>query len=249
MTLGISGKNAIVTGGARGIGLSLVKGLLESGANVLVLDKNFKDSELLQCQENISLLEIDLSVKKEYAILIDFVSNHYKKIDIIINNAGVTYPSQPNKRYSVCDFEKTLQINLTAPFLILDSLLPFLKKSDGASIINITSLNSDLGFPNNPAYVASKSALAGLTRSLAVDLGHFGIRANSLAPGYIKTAMTGDSWNNLEKRKKRQARTCLDRWGTPKDLIGPMLFLASDMSRYVTGQTLFVDGGWTIKGL
>jgi NAD(P)-dependent dehydrogenase (short-subunit alcohol dehydrogenase family) len=124
-----------------------------------------------------------------------------------------------------------------------------LKKSKSPSVINVTSLNAELAFPNNPAYVASKSALAGLTRSMALDYGKHGIRVNAIAPGYIKTDMTGESWTNLEKRKKRAGRTVLNRWGTPEDLAGPLLFLASEMSSYVSGHSLFVDGGWRIRGL
>ena len=124
-----------------------------------------------------------------------------------------------------------------------------LKRSTSPSVINVTSLNAELAFPNNPAYVASKSALAGLTRSMALDYGKYGIRVNAIAPGYIKTDMTGESWTNSEKRKKRAERTVLNRWGTPEDLAGPLLFLASDMSSYVSGHSLFVDGGWRIRGL
>ena len=123
-----------------------------------------------------------------------------------------------------------------------------LTQSDSPSVINITSLNAKLAFPNNPAYVASKSALAGLTRSFALDYGKLGIRVNNVAPGYIKTDMTGESWTDESKRKKRQERTMLGRWGSVQDLVGPVVFLASDASSYITGQTIYVDGGWSVKG-
>lgn len=246
MKIDLTGKNAIVTGGVRGIGLSLVKGLQHAGAKILVLDKNIQSQH--QASVNTEIFQIDLSDEKEYTHLYSYICKNYSSIDILINNAGITIPDDPSN-YPISSWKKTLDINVTAPFLLTKTIMEQLVSSNGASIINITSLNSDLGFPNNPGYVASKAALAGLTRSMAVDFGSQGIRVNSLAPGYIKTAMTGESWNNIEKRKERQNRTCLDRWGTPEDLIGPMLFLASDMSKYVTGQTLFVDGGWTIKGL
>jgi len=241
MNIDLTGKNAIVTGGARGIGSSLVKALELAGANVLVLDKN------TQTSSDAKIFQIDLADENEYARLYSYICENYSSIDILINNAGVTIPGDPSN-YPISSWKKTFDINITAPFLLTKTLMEHLT-SNKASIINITSLNSDLGFPNNPSYVASKAALAGLTRSMAVDFGSLGIRVNSLAPGYIKTAMTGESWDNIEKRTARQNRTCLNRWGTPEDLIGPMLFLASDMSKYVTGQTLFVDGGWTIKGL
>lgn len=246
MNINLTGKNAIVTGGARGIGFSLVRALERAGANVLVLDKNIGTWPSLA--SDTKTFQIDLSDETGYARLYSYVCKNYSSIDILINNAGVTFPDDPSN-YPVSLWKKTLDINVTAPFLLTKTLMDHLISGNKASIINITSLNSDLGFPNNPSYVASKAALAGLTRSMAVDFGSLGIRVNSLAPGYIKTDMTGESWDNIEKRTARQNRTCLNRWGTPEDLIGPMLFLASDMSKYVTGQTLFVDGGWTIKGL
>ncbi|MDP6574944.1 MAG: SDR family oxidoreductase [Candidatus Peribacteraceae bacterium] len=161
---------------------------------------------------------------------------------------GVTYP-QKFQDYGRDLWRKTLDVNLCAPFFLSQKLLPLLKESESASIINITSLNAELAFPDNPAYVSSKAALSGLTRSMALDLGQLGIRVNSVAPGYIKTKMTGESYNNPIKRKERSNRTVLGRWGTPNDLLGPLLFLASNMSSYVTGHSLFVDGGWKIRGL
>ena len=228
---------------------ALVKGLVSAGAKVLVLDKDIKPlSDIFPLDKKVYTFKIDLSNENEYKDFYSYICKNYSSIDILVNNAGITIPEEPSD-YPTSYWQKTLDINVTAPFLLTKTLMKHLTNQGGASIINITSLNSDLGFPNNPAYVASKSALAGLSRSLAVDFGKKGLRVNSLAPGYIKTDMTGESWDNNEKRQARKNKTCLGRWGTPEDLIGPMLFLASDMSKYVTGQTLFVDGGWTIKGL
>ena len=130
---------------------------------------------------------------------------------------------------------------------MIEALKSCIIKAEG-SIINISSLNGKIAFPDNPAYVSSKTGLDGLTRAYALELGKFGVRVNSIAPGYIRTEMTGDSWTNKGKRKKREERTMLKRWGTPDDLVGPVLFLASNHSAYVTGQTLYVDGGWSSKG-
>ena len=176
MSLDFSGKNVVVTGGARGIGLTFVKSLVSLGANVLVLDKMFDTSLFGDSLKNITMFEIDLSKKNEFARLLSFVSEKYDKIDIVINNAGVTFPSSGDEPYPITYWETTLNVNLTAPFMVISTLLPYLQKSNAASIINIASLNSELGFPNNPAYVASKSALAGLTRSFAVDFGKYGIK-------------------------------------------------------------------------
>ena len=140
------------------------------------------------------------------------------------------------------------KINVTAPFVLCRELLPMMKVS-GASIVNITSLNSEMAFPNNPAYVASKGALKQLTKSIALDYGKYNIRCNNVGPGYMMTDMTKKSWSNPEIYRERKNKTVLGRWGSAKDLIGIISFLLSDSSEYITGQDVYVDGGWLIKGL
>ena len=124
-----------------------------------------------------------------------------------------------------------------------------MRRGRRGSIINLTSINSVRGFPGNPGYVAAKAGLAGLTRALAVDLAADGIRVNALAPGYIRTAMTEQSYADPIRNDDRRRHTLLGRWGNPDDVVGGAVFLASDASAYVTGQELFVDGGWTANGL
>ena len=144
-------------------------------------------------------------------------------------------------------FERTLHINLTAPYACCLAARPFMRA--GGSIINVTSIGSVLGMPGNPAYGAAKGGLRLLTKSLALDYGAAGIRVNALAPGYIETDMTAKSFADPAAHERRRAHTCLGRWGKVEDLVGTAIFLASDASSYITGQDLFVDGGWTAKGL
>ena len=110
-------------------------------------------------------------------------------------------------------------------------------------------MNAELAFPNNPAYQAFKGGLKQLTKSLALDFSEYNIRVNSIGPGYFRTDMTEKSWKNLRKRKERTNRTILKRWGVSDDLTGVVIFLASNASSYITGQDIYVDGGWLIKGL
>jgi NAD(P)-dependent dehydrogenase (short-subunit alcohol dehydrogenase family) len=124
-----------------------------------------------------------------------------------------------------------------------------LKKAGNSSVINVTSINSVRGFPGNPGYVAAKAGLSGLTRALATDFAADGIRVNALAPGYIATAMTTTSFNDPAMHEERRRHTMLGRWGNPDDMVGAAIFLASAASAYMTGQEIFVDGGWTAKGL
>ena len=109
-------------------------------------------------------------------------------------------------------------------------------------------MNSDLAFSDNPAYMASKGGVRQLTRALAKDFAP-GIRVNAIAPGYVRTRMTEKSWNDLDKRAERSTRMMLQRWADPEDFIGPAIFLLSDASRYITGQNIFVDGGWSINAI
>ena len=114
-------------------------------------------------------------------------------------------------------------------------------------IINITSINAEFAFPNNPAYIYTKGGLKQLTKSLAVDLGKYNIRVNNVGPGYIKTNMTKQGWK--KNRKQIEDRTILGRWGEPEDLVGTIVFLLSSASSYITGQDIYVDGGYLTKGL
>lgn len=156
-------------------------------------------------------------------------------VDVLVNNAGVTGKS----------WDETMQVNLRAPYIFSEATKS--KMTAGGSIINISSINAELGFPGNPSYVASKHGLKGLTRSLAVDYASLGIRVNAVGPGYFKTDMTVKSWSNRNELIKNH--TMLKRWGDPKDIRGAIVFLASDASSFITGQTIYVDGGWLSNGL
>ena len=237
----LQGKVAIVTGSARGNGKALAEGLINAGATVIGLDKIDQelDCETVKCD----ILDIHQLSK-----IVDSIIKRHGKIDILVNNAGVSFGSDLDK-YPDHLWTKTLAVNITAPFRLTNLVAKHMKKNSSGSIINITSLNAELAFPGNPAYMASKGALKQFTKSLAYDLGQHGIRANNIGPGYIKTAMTEKSWNDPEMHNVRKNRTLLGRWGHPEDLIGAVIFLASDASSFVTGQDLYVDGGWLMKGL
>ena len=146
-------------------------------------------------------------------------------------------------------WDDTYQVNLKAPFELCKIFGKIMKEFNSGIIINITTLGADLAFPDNPSYGAFKAGLRHLTKTLAVDLGKFGIRVNNVSPGYMKTNMTKKSWDDPILRQKRTDRTVLGRWGESSDLVGAIIFLCSDSSSYVTGLDLRVDGGWTIKGL
>lgn len=247
----LSGKVAIVTGAGRGNGRAIAKGFLGAGAVVYFVD--ILEKELEKAKKSIKnpkakFLIADITKKDDLERIVNQIIKERKKIDILVNNAGITI-GQPSEIYSEENWEKTYKVNLKAAFLLSQLAAKYMIKQKRGVIINITSLGAEQGFPGNPAYVAFKGGLKQLGKALARDWAKYNIRVNNLGPGYIRTNMTRKSWNNLELRKERAEKTILGRWGKSSDLVGPAIFLASDASGYITGQDLYVDGGWLAKGL
>jgi NAD(P)-dependent dehydrogenase (short-subunit alcohol dehydrogenase family) len=230
----LKSKVAVVTGSARGNGKAIADGLRDFGATVIGLDI-IEDENSILC---------DITNQEE----VNRCLEDYPIVDILVNNAGVSFPGT-FLDYPDDLWEKTYRVNLKAPFNLMQNIAKKMKDNSGGSIINITSLNSELAFPDNPSYVSFKGALKQLTKSAALDLGKYNIRVNNVGPGYFKTDMTKGSWEDKQKNKERTEKTVLNRWGTPKDLVGISVFLASNASSYITGQDIYVDGGWLIKGL
>jgi len=233
----LEGKVAIVTGASGGNGAAIANGFRDHGAVVFNLDIKPGD-------HNNNFIECDITNKESLEKIIEYIVSKCGTIDILVNNAGVTYGG-----YSDEVWEKTYNVDLKAPYILSKMVAEEMKKKSNGSIINITSLNSELAFPDNPAYITMKGGLKQLTKSLAYDLGKHNIRVNNVGPGYMKTNMTKKSWSDPKTYEERKNKTVLQRWGKPSDLIGITVFLASDASSYITGQDIYVDGGWLIKGL
>jgi NAD(P)-dependent dehydrogenase (short-subunit alcohol dehydrogenase family) len=235
----LDGKTALVTGTSRGIGAAIAAGFAEAGARVLGLSRSGA------APKGVTALTCDLSDDAAIKRAFDQVAAG-GRLDVLVNAAGISLPADGASELK--RFRDTLATDLTGVYATILAAYPLLKKA-GGSIVNITSINSVRGFPGNPGYVAAKAGLAGLTRALANDFARDGIRVNALAPGYVATAMTTASFNDAAMHDERRRHTMLGRWGTPEDIVGAAIFLASPASAYVTGQELFVDGGWTTKGL
>ena len=249
----LENKIAIVTGGARGNGKAISEALLNVGATVVIVDQLKNDltktlKSFKKLKPSCYGFSCDITNKSQILKLKKYIKKEFNRIDVLVNNAGftssnelLTYPDQI--------WEKTYQTNLKAPYELSKIFAPLMIKQKSGVIINITSLNSELAFPDNPAYIAFQGALKQLSKSLAFDLGKYGIRVNNVGPGYFKTKMTEKSWKNNKLRKARSQRTVLGRWGKPEDLAGIIICLCSESSSYITGQDIYVDGGWLIKGL
>jgi NAD(P)-dependent dehydrogenase (short-subunit alcohol dehydrogenase family) len=234
----LEGKIAVVTGASRGIGAAIASGFAAAGAEVFGLSRSGT------APNGVTALACDLS--DDAAIKHAFEEIAKGNRLEVLNAAGISLPPGASE---LKRFRDTVATDLTGVYAAILAAHPLLKKAAGASIINVTSINSVRGFPGNPGYVAAKAGLAGLTRALANDYAKDGIRVNALAPGYVATGMTAASFNDPAMHEDRRRHTMLGRWGQPDDLVGAAIFLASAASAYMTGQELFVDGGWTAKGL
>ncbi len=252
----VADKVAIVTGAAAGMGEAIAKGLAQAGAKVVVADRDEEGGKETTKDINdaggiASFYAIDLADTDRIQEVCKEVGDKYGQIDILVNAAGVTFPLKDTDTLEerLSNFDLTIAIDLRAAYALTIAAREYMKKAGGGSVINITSINSIMGFPGNPGYVAAKGGMRMMTKGLAMDLTADNIRVNNIAPGYIKTAMTAGSQADPEMYNSRLRHMIVQRWGEPEDMIGATIYLASEASSYVTGQDIFVDGGWTAKGL
>jgi glucose 1-dehydrogenase len=237
----LNGKTALVTGSTRGIGARLADSLELSGARVL---RHGPVASADRMASDPDLILADLSSETGVEALAQAVKDRVDRLDVLVNNAGVEL-RQRLETLSEPTLRTVLNVNLVAPMLLARSLLPLLRAAGGGSIINVTSIHDDVPIAGNLAYMASKAGLAGATRTMALELAPLGIRVNALAPGAIETDMNRDVIEEMG-REKFNSWIPLGRVGTVEDLVAPLLFLASDASRYVTGARLLVDGGYSL---
>ncbi|RXG97711.1 SDR family oxidoreductase [Bradyrhizobium zhanjiangense] len=238
----LAGKIAVVTGASRGIGAAIASGLQDAGATVFGLSRSGT------APQGVSAIACDLSDDAAIESAFRIIAAKGERIDALVNAAGISLPAQ-SAESELARFRATVTTDLTGVYATILAAHPLLKNAGSAAIVNVTSINSVRGFPGNPGYVAAKAGLAGLTRALAADYAPDGIRVNALAPGYVATEMTAKSFADPVMHEDRRRHTMLGRWGQPADMVGAAVFLASEASAYMTGQEIFVDGGWIAKGL
>ncbi len=242
----LSGKVAVVTGAHQGLGRAIGNAFLSNNACVSFLDIAANSSSE-SCSKSFSVsphnVVCDVSGGDDCNEAIARVVDRFGKIDIVVNCAGVLIRDRLDSNTALAGYEKTMQVNVGGIINMVRAALPELKKSNGV-ILNVASIQSFVALKNSFAYNASKGAVLQLTKSLAAELAPFGIRVNGIAPGWMETAMNEEDAKNTDAVNTYLLRVPLQRLGSPDDVGGPAVFLCSDMSRYVTGATLPVDGGF-----
>ncbi|MYA88758.1 MAG: SDR family oxidoreductase [Boseongicola sp. SB0662_bin_57] len=240
MSANLKDRIAIVTGGAQGIGLAIARSLHEAGARVVIGDIQ------PPADGTIANHELDATEEASVAAFFAHVCQSLGRPSVLVNNAGILY-SAPLDRLTVSEWDNVMAVNLRGPFLMARQFASCCAARDKPAIINISSIEAFSGNPDHTAYMTSKAGINGLTVSLAIDLGHRGVRVNAIAPGWISTEMNEGYMARVPDRAKAERQLCdlhpLGRTGSPSDIGDVAVWLASDQSRFVTGQVIRVEGG------
>jgi gluconate 5-dehydrogenase len=236
MNFSLAGKTALVTGAARGIGLALGLGLAEAGAKVI-----FTGRDVAALPAGQAVARLDVADFAGIQAAVQEITAAHGVIDILINNAGVEDVC-PSLDVTEALWDKIVGTNLKGAFFVAQAVA--LQMPAGGTILNVCSLTSEVGVPGAAAYGASKSGLVGLTRALATEWAPRGIRVNGIGPGYFRTALTEVFYQNEAWAEGMKSKIPLGRFGAMADLTGPAVFLCAEAARYVTGQVLYVDGGY-----
>ena len=243
----LKGKAAIVTGAASGIGRATAQLFAAEGARVLAVDLPDKQLGEAHLGHEVAVLEISVADPGAPRKIVDTAVAKFGRLDIVMNNAGVASNALAEQMTRE-DWERTLAVNLTAPFMICQCAIKHLRASGAGRIINVASVMAEGTDYGLAAYCASKAGVAGLTRTLALELGKFAITANYLLPGAVRTGMTTPLWDMRPDIADIWAKkAALRRLGEPLDLAKAALFLASDDGAFVTGHGLTVDGGLMLR--
>ncbi len=249
----LDGKTAVITGAGRGIGRALALGLAESGADVILVARSKAEldevAKIARAMGRKALtIEADLTDKANVGKAFDEALSLTGRLDILLNNAGVN-PRTPTMEVDEEAMEKHVRLNFEGAFFCCQAAGKIMMGQGGGRIINISSVAAQVATKAGIIYSMTKAAVVQMTKTLACEWGQYGINVNSIGPWYIRTSMTEEKLKDEALVQKILSRTVIQRIADPIDLVGAAVFLSSDASSYVTGQTLFVDGGFTIYGI
>ena len=243
----LEGKKALVTGASRGIGRAVAIGLAEAGADVALVSRGEAlfpaAQEIEKLGRKALVIQENLSRPEAAEEVVGATVKKFGSLDILVNNAGTTRRA-PAENYSDEDWETVMELNLNAVFRLCRSAGKVMLAQGYGKIVNVASLMSFQGGITIPAYTASKHGVAGLTKSFANEWAGRNITVNAVAPGYVRTEVTAPLQKDRERNRQILERIPQGRWAEPEEMVGAVIFLASDASRYVQGHVLVVDGGW-----
>ncbi len=249
----LSGQNAIVTGGSRGIGAAISVMLARAGANIaFTYSKNRQDArkiEKLILTMGLKSFSSRVRIDKpdECHHFVRQTLQHFGHVDILVNNAGIWEYGEVGKM-SLASWRRTIDVNLTATFIMCNLLVPFMKRRKYGRIINISSTAAQRGEAFHSHYAASKGGIVSFTKSLAVEVIRYGIWVNCVAPGWVRTDMTAKVWKNRRIAGEIYDQIPIGRFAEPEEIAGPVLFLASDLANNIVGEVLNVNGGNVLCG-
>lgn len=243
----LEGRVALVTGSSRGLGFAMAEGLAECGATVVLNGRNERTlaegaSKLNARGLRAEIAAFDVTNEAITRAAVDDIAERHGRLDILIANAGMTI-RKPLEEWTLAQWNEVIGADLTAAFLVTQQAVPHMKKNKYGRIIFTTSLTALRGRPGIHAYVAAKTGLVGMTRSLACELAEHGITVNGVLPGYFETVLNEALLANKEFVQFVNDRTPMRRWGKPRELAGAAIYLAAEASSFVTGQQIVVDGG------
>jgi NAD(P)-dependent dehydrogenase (short-subunit alcohol dehydrogenase family) len=247
----LNGRVALVTGGSKGLGLAMARALAQAGADILISSRHADELERAaskivegtkrQCAWHVA----DMGQRTQVKELADWAQSRFGKVDILVNNAGTNKP-QPIDQIDDATWDSVMEINLNSVMALTRALVVGMKARKWGRVIHISSIMGVLSKEKRNVYSATKAALLGLCRASAIDLGHHGITVNCLSPGPFLTDLPASVLSEPEKQAFAD-HTALGRWGDPEELSGPLLLLASEAGRYITGSNLLVDGGFVVR--
>lgn len=244
----LTGKTAIVTGASRGLGKAMALGLAQAGANIVItdlLDTKIAVKEMEAMGVKVLGLKVDVSKAKDIGIMVKKTLQKFKKIDVLINNAGIYFPT-PVLSVKEKEWDKIIGINLKGAMMCAQAVGKEMCKQKSGAIINVASVAGIMAFAQSSAYNASKAAIIMLTKTLATEWAAYGIRVNAICPGIFATEMTKDLLKDKGFQTMVRTKIPMARYAVPEELTGAAVYLASDASSYTTGHALVIDGGWTV---
>jgi NAD(P)-dependent dehydrogenase (short-subunit alcohol dehydrogenase family) len=246
----LSGKVAVVTGGAGGIGQALALGLADAGADVVVTSRGLPKLEEVAKQirakgRKALAISADVTNAKSVENMVENTLKEFPRIDILVNGAGLAI-RKPADTFPIDEWQRVMDVNARGTFLCCQAVGRVMIKQGGGKIVNISSVRGRYGLPANyAAYCASKGAVDTLTRTLACEWAKHNVLVNAIAPTVVETELTKELLADVEYARTMKARIPMGRWALTEDLVGPCIFFTSDASNFVTGQILYIDGGVT----